>query len=780
MQSRWNPFCADTLAGFVLTVFASHGLVAATLPIENNVEWQPFAAQVNRLIEATDYLGSPFSADEKEAINTAMKDTDTKRAAESVQSILDRHCLFGVTINPEMRVKVAAGSANPELVEQGWRLFLVKVVNDSGTTAALQAVSPNAISVYSMDGGGPRNTPSDQFYRKEGKAIPPTDASQTWLDLQTYDQPPLSKTLSGLPLEYRIIQLYSRDAGRREATFAFNVGQGTQDIGFRNEVDTLFTCLPARALTLRVRDENDQPTTAAFVIRDAQHQVYPSQAKRLAPDFGFQRQIYRADGETLKLPDGDYTVEFSRGPESVTQTRSLSVTPALGEVAFKVERWVDPSQFGWWSGDHHIHAAGCAHYVKPTEGVLASDMIRHCMGEDLKIGANLTWGPCFDYQKQFFCGAVDKVSQYPYLLRYDIEVSGFGSHQSGHLVLLRLKEEIYPGGDSKDHWPTLCLNTLRWAKKQGSVCGPAHSGWGLEVPTAELPNYTVPPFDGIGANEYIVDVTHELPGPDGKLLPAVDFMSMVDTPYVWELNMWYHTLNAGYRTRISGETDFPCIYGERVGLGRSYVKLDGKLDYDAWCEGVRRGRNYVSDGKSHLMEFKVNALEVGENGSELKLPQTAAVKVTARVAARLSEQPNPGLQKRDYAQQPYWDIERARIGATREVPVEVIVNGYPVAKKNIVADGKLQDVNFEVNIDRSSWVALRILPSSHTNPIFVIVDGKPVRASKRSAEWCLKGVDQCWSQKQKFIKPAEMEEARMAYDHARAAYQKILSESDRD
>jgi hypothetical protein len=780
MRAHRILFCGERLAGFALFVVTSRALATATLPVEKDVEWQPFAAQVNRLIEATDYLGSPFSAEEKKAIDTAMKDADTKRAAESLQTILDEHCLFGVTINPEMRVKVAAGPAKPELVEQGWRQFLVKVINDSGTTAELQVVSPNAISVYSEDGGGPRRNPSDQYYRKKGEALPLQDAAQLWLDLQSFNQQPLSKTLSGLPLEYRIIQLYSRDAGRREAKFSFNVGQGTQDAGFRNELDTLFTCLPARNITLRVRDENNRPTTAAFVIRDAQQRVYPSQAKRLAPDFPFQPQVYRSDGETLKLPDGEYTVEFSRGPESLAQTRGLVVTPTLEKVAFQVERWIDPSQFGWWSGDHHIHAAGCAHYVKPTQGVLASDMIRHCMGEDLKIGANLTWGPCFDYQKQFFCGTDDKVSQYPYLLRYDIEVSGFGSHQSGHLVLLRLKEEIYPGGDSKDHWPTLCLNTLRWAKKQGSVCGPGHSGWGLEVPTAELPNYILPPFDGIGANEYIVDVTHELPGPDGKLLPAVDFLSMVDTPYVWELNMWYQTLNVGYRTRISGETDFPCIYDEKVGLGRSYVKLDGRLDYDAWCEGVRQGRNYVSDGKSHLMEFKVNDVAMGEKGSELNLSQPAVVNVSAKIAARLNEQPNAALQKRDYAQKPYWDIERARLGDTREVPVEVVVNGYPVARKNIVADGKIRGVSFEVKIARSSWVALRILPSSHTNPIFVLVDGKPIRASKRSAEWCLKGVEQCWSQKEKYIKAAELGDARMAYDHARAAYQKILSESEQD
>ena len=157
-------------------------------------------------------------------------------------------------------------------------------------------------------------------------------------------------------------------------------------------------------------------------------------------------------------------------------------------------------------------------------------MFRHTLGEDLKVGANLTWGPGFDYQKQFFSGRDDPVSQPSHLLHYDVEVSGFGSHRSGHLVLLRLKEQIPPGGDSYLHWPTLGLNTLRWAKHQGAVCGPAHSGWGLIVDSAELPNYIVPRFDGIGANEYIVDVTHEVPGPDGKPVPAVDFMSTVDTP----------------------------------------------------------------------------------------------------------------------------------------------------------------------------------------------------------------------------------------------------------
>ncbi|HEX7860574.1 MAG TPA: CehA/McbA family metallohydrolase [Verrucomicrobiae bacterium] len=762
-----------TLGTFLLALLVSVSILRAqNFPEDIDTEWQPFSAQIKRVIEALNYQGAPLSAEDQQSLTDLLAKTpdDDDEATEKAQEILDRYCLLGVQINPESRVKVSSGPAKPILAEQGWRTFLVKVHNESGVTAELRALSPHAQSLFS---GGSFSTPSDREFRRDPNNIP---NDSRWLDLQMFNSQPLRKDLSGLPLEYRIIQIYSRDAGQREAKFMFNVGQGSQDLGFRNEADILFTAVPAQSITLRVKDEDGNPTTASFLIRDSQGRVYPSQAKRLAPDFGFHPQVYRADGEHIKLPAGDYKFEFSRGPESITELRNVKVTPTLNAINFQVKRWIDPSKIGWWSGDHHIHAAGCAHYTKPTEGVHAPDMARHCQGEDLKIGANLTWGPCFDYQKQFFTGKDDNQSKYPYILRYDIEVSGFGSHQSGHLCLLRLKEQMYPGGDSMHHWPTLGLNTLKWAKKQGAITGPAHSGWGLEVDSTELPNYTIPPFKGIGANEYIVDVTHEVPGPDGKLVRAVDFISTVDTPYPWELNIWYHTLNVGYRTRISGETDFPCIYGERVGLGRSYVKLDGKLNYEDWCEGLRLGRNYVSDGKSHIIDFAVNNVRMGEKESELHLQKGGPVTISAKISARLNEQPNPDLQNRKFDKQPYWDIERARIDQTRTVPVELIVNGIPVATQTITAAGTMHEPKFTVNIGKSSWVALRILPSAHTNPIFVLVDGKPIR-DRRSAEWCLKSVDQCWSQKQRFIRENEMPDATAAYDHARTAYKRLLEES---
>jgi hypothetical protein len=75
------------------------------------------------------------------------------------------------------------------------------------------------------------------------------------------------------------------------------------------------------------------------------------------------------------------------------------------------------------------------------------------------------------------------------------------------------------------------------------------------------------------------------------------------------------------------------------------------------------------------------------------------------------------------------------------VPVELVVNGHAVERQEIVADGKVNELTFEYTPERSSWIAVRIFPSSHTNPIFVEVDGQPIRASKRSAQWCLDAVE---------------------------------------
>jgi len=719
---------------------------AEELPIVAAVEFQPLAAQISRVLQALELVGEPLPKEDAAEVQKLIQNgPPSARTTERLQRILDKYCLAGVDINPESRVKVQQGQANAVLIEQGWRAFLVKVRNEAGITPVLAVDSRNAGPIPNQPQGV---------------------VNMRWMDLQMFNKQPLKAHLSGLELEYRVLQLYAKQAGKREAKLAFDVGQGSQDLGFRNEVDILFTIKPSSKVTFRVRDWNDQPTTGSFLIRDERQRVYPSQTQRLAPDFFFHPQVYRADGESVALPPGSYTIQYARGPEYLKKTQNLNVNDdSPRTLTFQLERWIDPAKMGWYSGDHHIHAAGCAHYERPTEGVYPKDMIRHVTGEDLKIGSVLTWGPGWYFQKSFFEGKDSDVSTIEHRIRYDVEVSGHPSSHTGHLLLLRLKEQDYPGTKRIEDWPSWGLPILGWGKQQGAITGYTHSGFGLAIKEEKLPSYEMPLFDGIGANEYVVSVTHGL----------ADVLSTVDTPYAWELNVWYHALNVGYRTRVSGETDFPCVYGDRVGMGRSYVR-QAKLDYDDWVAGLKEGRNYVSDGKSHLIDFRVNDVQMGE-AKDINLKAAGTVRITAKVAAYLNAQPDESIRKLPYNQKPYWDVERARIGNSRKAPVEVVVNGRSVQRLEIEADGQLRDITFTVPIERSSWIALRVLPSSHTNPIWVTVAGEPVRASKRSARWLREAVDVCYRSKIGRVRLQEQGELIRAYDHARATYDRLIAES---
>lgn len=65
-------------------------------------------------------------------------------------------------------------------------------------------------------------------------AVDEVEARARWLAINTFDAPPITPSLSGLELEYRILQLYSRNSGEREATLQVDAGYGEQDLGYRS------------------------------------------------------------------------------------------------------------------------------------------------------------------------------------------------------------------------------------------------------------------------------------------------------------------------------------------------------------------------------------------------------------------------------------------------------------------------------------------------------------------------------------------------------------------
>jgi hypothetical protein len=750
------------------------------------VPLQPLAAQVKRLLTALQSIGEPLSQAEIVALTAAFANPAEDRGVEEIQRILDQHVLLNVEINPESRISVSSGKAEAQLIEQGWRSFLIKVRNQAADTSALKIHSLQA---------RPMGRVSDEsitgVHDFTNGAVDVVEARDRWVAINNWDKPPLQPALSGLKIEYRILQIYSRDYGQREASLEADTGTGEQDLGYRSRLSILFDCRPTNELELQIRDVDDTPTTASLLITDSLSRVYPVQEKRSLPDLWFERQIYRRDGETIRLPAGTFSIEYGRGPEYLRKQISFSAGHETSSpVLLSLERWIEPHRYRYYSGDTHIHAAGCAHYESPYEGVVPEVMFRQVQGEALDVGDVLTWAPGYYYQKQFFSGHVHRFNQSPHgsdkqsdsvrqsaaTLRYDVEVSGFPSSHCGHLVLLRLSDQEYPGTKTLDEWPSWNLPILKWAKPQGAVVGYAHTGGGLTVDSTELPNYLIPAFNSFGANEYLVDITH------GDM---IDFISGCDLwPFV-ELNIWYHALNCGFRTSFAGETDFPCLSDEHVGGGRSYVKLNappsGDEGYSSWVFGVKAGRSYFGDGRSHIFDFSAAHSAPASAGDQILLEKAATVHVTAQVCARLDPEINEGTEKIRKASpygRPYWHLERSRIGTSRKVPVELVVNGVAMQRTEIEADGALHSVEFDVPIHRSSWLALRILPSSHTNPIFVLLNLAPIRAAKKSAEWCREAVDVAWQRIAQRVRTSEMDEAKAAFEHARSTYDRIVSECE--
>lgn len=794
------------------------------------VAGQPLAAQVGRLLQALELLGRPLAPELRKPLQQALAAEDSAK----IQTLLDSQVLLVAAINPEARVKVSRGPAPARLQQAGFTPVVIKIINASSATPRLRLTSPQAGTAYA---GTARFSLHRQQQAELADDGPAPDNLRRFLALDLFTSPPLAAELSGLEVEYVLGLIYSSESGKREATLGIDLGQANQDLGFRGETPILFEIAAAIPVKLELQDADGRPTLGRLLIRDPLGQIHPHQARRIAPDLFFQPHVYRADGETLWLPPGDFTVEATRGPEYRRVTIPLRVdTGQPAPLQVKLQRWITPADWGYFSGDHHIHGAGCAHYTSPTEGVTPEDMFRQVKGEGLNVGCVLTWGPCFRFQRQYFAPRPHDLSDPRTILKYDLEISGFGSQALGHVCLLNLRDQEYPGSDGTETkgWPTWTTPVMRWCKAQGGVAGYAHSASGLQInPQAQaqrwlkrldtsgdgvlapqeaapgllpepfaradrdndgfltadeltqshdraadrLPNLAIPEMNGVGAMEICVSTAEGV----------CDFISAMDTARIQEWNTWYHILNCGFPLKVSGETDFPCMSSRQVGTGRVYVRLGEveQLDFGAWCQGLAEGRSYVSDGYAHPVDFRVNGVAPGPDS--LALDRAGPVQVTAEVAfapetplavAQGLVTPAAGRRVVGDTVELHGDRRHEYVMGGERL-VELVVNGEVVAQQAVPADARPHRLEWTIPLADSSWVALRHFPQFHTNPVTVAVGGRPVRGSRDSARWCLEVIDQLWRNREQAISPAERPAAREAFERARERYRQILAESPR-
>lgn len=187
------------------------------LPVVDDVEGKGLQTHVKTLLRGLEKQKAALAPETVAQLRPLLdKEPVDAETVKAIQKILDAQCLIGVSINPESRVKATRGSAVVELREKEAKWVLVKIQNDAGVTAALTVTGPQI-------------------------AAPGKTNSERWLEADVVTTMPFAAKLSGQRVEYVVVKLTAHESGKREATFKFDVGQGTQDLGFRAEVPILFT-----------------------------------------------------------------------------------------------------------------------------------------------------------------------------------------------------------------------------------------------------------------------------------------------------------------------------------------------------------------------------------------------------------------------------------------------------------------------------------------------------------------------------------------------------------
>src|SRR5258708_27937245 len=234
------------VAQFLLVTFGSE--TQADVAMVKDVPKQPLMVHVDRLMRALAFIGHPISDADRAQIDAAAREPDAA-AIEKVQEVLDRHVLLGIEIDPIRKLTVVLSSAATEsLTKNGWSTFLVKVHNSAALTERVDVDSPEAAIPYDFSrmqversvyddqftdvmlekhfhvgttwgtwgGGYPYKEPPQP---EQGDVWPPhgdlsfVPTKDRWTAVSLFQEATLDKNLTGLPLEYLVLQIYSRDDG---------------------------------------------------------------------------------------------------------------------------------------------------------------------------------------------------------------------------------------------------------------------------------------------------------------------------------------------------------------------------------------------------------------------------------------------------------------------------------------------------------------------------------------------------------------------------------------
>ena len=411
------------------------------------------------------------------------------------------------------------------------------------------------------------------------------------------------------------------------------------------------------------------------------------------------------DGAEIDLPPGDYTFHATKGfeyeiihaPARVTLSKEQTVTLPLRKFA-------DFEAMGWYPGDTHMHFPDPqgVRYEMECEGLRVCSLLLYKNG----LTNPPRPGEGTFLNVEHFTGKLSPVSDSEYFVKVGEE---FRHGLLAHLIFQNLKSIVWPvstgglreSGVGGYDWP-LMFHATGDAHAQGAVVTWAH--W-------PYPSLEAPLDMALGQIDSLDILTT---GNPFEHHPELVGIYKMHGPLVYSkppIEVYYHYLNCGFRVAASSGSDKMGL-NPPMGSARAYVKTEGRLSYDSWVEGIRKGRTFISNYP--LIEFSVDGKEAGDTLSV----QPGKVQLTVKARAVSLE--------------PY------------EV-LEIIHNGETIRKVKPSGKNYTAVLEEKIEVERGGWIAARAhgpkmleygrtwwkMPVfAHTSPIYIDMPGRPAPAAE--------------------------------------------------
>jgi len=414
--------------------------------------------------------------------------------------------------------------------------------------------------------------------------------------------------------------------------------------------------------------------------------------------------FHAAGRATMRLPEGSYTVDVTRGLEYRPVHREVRVSAGKGTtVTAALVRLIDFPSLGWQSGDLHVHMNYAGHYL-----ITPKRLAFQARSEDLHVVENLIVNkeqriPDVAY----FSSRPDAVSTKETLIAHGQE---FHTSYWGHTALLGLGSHlVLPGYAAYVNTPAASLSpanadVLDAGHAQGAVGGYVH------------------PFEGVpDPADTTVPLSNELPA--DVALGKADYMEIVAfSDHRSTAEVWYKLLNCGFRLPAGAGTDAMTNYASLrgpVGLTRVFVKSGPVLDHRRFLAALRGGRTFATNGP--LLRLTIDGHDIGDDIAIPSGPRRLSVKAELRSIVPVDH-------------------------------LELVVNGTVIASLPMDSTHTSATATTAITVDKSSWVTLRawsdhgtppildIYPFATTSPIYVTVAGAPIRSSS-DAQYFVRWID---------------------------------------